>query len=310
MQRRIARVMGLRLKRFYQTGKVIPYILIFPTIVLLGIFDFYPVINMLGLSLQNYDMGRLYEAGYVGLANFRKIFMEDELFYESLWVSFKWVSIQISLQLTVGLAVALLLNRTFKGRGFIRALVFVPWAISGVLTSILFIMIYNQTMGLLNNLLIDLGVLKTGVAWLGNPTYVFSSVIAADLWRGFPFFAITLLAALQSIPREVNEACEVDGCGKIRQFVSITLPFLKQTIVFTTLLRIVWEFNSIDLIFNLTGGGPMNLTTTLTLYMYKTAILNWNYGYGSALAVVGAAILFVFAVIYLSLNKFGRGIYD
>jgi multiple sugar transport system permease protein len=299
-----------QIKRLFSVNRVFPYFLIFPSLVLLGTLDFYPLFKVVGLSMQNYNLARLYETGYVGFDNFRQIFLDKKLFYPSLWISAKWVFLQVSLQLVLGMIIALLLNQTFKGRGFVRALVFIPWAISGVLTAILFLMIYNQSIGLLNNVLMDLGLISKAVAWLGDPRYVFSSVIVADLWRGFPFFAITLLAALQSIPREVNEACDIDGCGPIRKFFSITLPYLKQTIVFTTLLRVVWEFNSVDLILNLTNGGPINYTTTLSIYMYKTAILQSNYGYGSALAVVGFAIMFVFAFTYLSLNKFGRGIHD
>lgn len=303
--------MGSRVKRLYLRSDIyFPYVLIFPTLTILAALEFFPALHVFSLSLQNYNFLRLYEAGYIGLENFRKIFYEDDLFYHSLWVSFKWVGVQVSLQLVGGLLVALLLNRTFKGRALVRALVFVPWAVSGVLTAILFFLIFNQQIGLLNHVLMDLGLIPNEIAWLVNRKWVFSSVIAADFWRGLPFFAITLLAALQGIPKEIEEACEIDGCGKVRRFFAITLPFLKQTIVFTTLLRAVWEFNSIDLIFNLTGGGPVNMTTTLTIYMMNVSTLSLNYGYGSALAVIGFAILSVFSIVYLALNRFGRGIYE
>lgn len=295
---------------FFRNDKLIPYILILPTIVLLGIMKFYPVSNVFALSFQNYSTSRLYEAGFVGLDNFRKLFVEDPLFIHTLWVSVKWVASQVGLQLIIGLLIAVLLNRQFAGRGIVRAIVFIPWAVSGVITSILFILIFNQHFGVLNYALIDLGILKEPIAWLVNLKTVFSAVVIADLWRGIPFFAITLLAALQTIPKDVYESCEIDGCGRYRAFFSITLPYLKSTIVFTTLLRIIWEFNSIDLIFNMTGGGPMQHTTTMTIYMMKTSILTGNYGYGSAIAVVGFVILLVFAAIYLSINRFGRGIND
>jgi multiple sugar transport system permease protein len=287
-----------------------PYMLIIPSLLVMGILTFYPVSKVFVLSFQNYNLTRLFEEGYIGLTNFKTIFFEDDLFYHTLWVSFKWVSTQVSLQLVFGLLIAVLLNRKFKGRGLARAIVFAPWAVSGVMTSILFILIFNQHFGVLNYALKDLGLAQDAIAWTANAKTVFPSIVIADLWRGIPFFAITLLAALQTIPKDVYESCEVDGCGRFRTFFSITLPYLKETIVFTTLLRTIWEFNSIDLIFNMTGGGPMHLTTTLTLYMMKTSIIAGNYGYGSALATVGFCILLVFATIYLYLNKFGRGIYD
>lgn len=296
--------------KLFRHDRALPYLLLLPTFLLLCMLEFVPALNVFSLSMQNYNLARLYEAGYVGLENFRKIFTEDELFYHSLWVTVKWVSIQVVAQLVCGLVVALLLNRQFKGRAAVRAIVFVPWAISGVLSAILFFLIFNQHIGLLNHLLTDLGITKERIAWLVNMNTVFPSVVAADLWRGLPFFAITLLAALQAIPQELNEACDVDGCGRIRKFFSITLPFLKQTIVFTTLWRAIGEFNSVDLIFNLTGGGPVDMTTTFTIYMMKTSTIGMNYGYGSALAVIGFVILFLFAIVYLALNKFGRGIHD
>lgn len=284
---------------------VFPYLLVAPSLLLMAMFIFYPVVNVFGLSLQNYSYARLYEAGFVGLANFKTLFWGDPLFYQSLGFTVKWVGAEIVLQLTLGLAVALLLNQVFKGRGLVRMLMFAPWAVSGVLTTMLWLLIFNQHVGLLNQVLKDTGIIKEAVAWLGNPNTVFGAVVVTELWRGLPFFAITLLAALQTIPQEIYESCDVDGCGSFRKFFFITLPYLKSAIVFTTLMRSIWEFNAIDIIFTLTGGGPMRLTTTLPVYLMQTAIIGGDLGYGAAIAVASFMILTCFAVIYLSLNKFG-----
>src|SRR5919205_1092217 len=116
-------------------------------------------------------------------------------------------------------------------------------------------------------------------AWLADSTTAFISVVIAELWRGIPFFAITLLASLQSIPEELYEAAKVDGASRVKSFLYVTLPSLKNTIILTTLLRVVWEFNNVDLLFNLTGGGPANSTTTLSMYIAKLAVKGSNFGY-------------------------------
>lgn len=286
--------------------RLFPYLLILPTVLLIAVVMVYPIFRVFDLSLQSYDFTRIWEKGYVGLEHFRHIFTEDELFFESLWITLRWVFLEVSLQLVFGLMVALLLNQTFRLRGLVRSLVLVPWAVSGVLTTMLWALMYNQHIGVINDLLKKLGILDSSIAWLANTDTVFGSVVVAELWRGIPFFAITLLASLQSIPNEVYESCEVDGCGKVKKLWYITLPYLKESIIFATLLRAIWEFNSIDMIFTMTAGGPMNMTTTLPIYMMKTSILDGNYGYGSALGVVTFLFLLIFVLFYLKLNGYGR----
>ncbi len=283
-----------------------PYFFILPALFFIGVFLLYPVGNMFYYSFQNYNMALPFLNGFAGLDNFLKIFAKDRIFYSSLLVSAQWVFVEVFWQLVLGLIVALLLNRSFKLRGLFRALTFSPWAISGVLTSMMWSLMYNQNMGIINDLLIRLGLIRHPVGWLGNMNTVFNSVIVAELWRGIPFFAILLLAALQTIPEEQYEACWVDGGGWWKQFCYITLPYLKNTIVLSTLLRAVWEFNQVDLIYTLTGGGPARLTTTLSMYIVDQAINANNFGYGSALSVVAFVILLAFAGIYLSISQFDK----
>ncbi len=294
--------------KFFGNDRVYPYLLIAPSLLLIALLMLVPLFSVFKLSLQNYSMTSLYGRGFIGLKNFLDIIGGDSVFWHSIPVTIQWVVIEVVCQLVFGMIVAVLLNRTFKGRGLARATMFIPWAVSGVLTTMLWLLIFNQHIGLLNDLLRRLGIIHSNVAWLANPNTVFGSVILAELWRGIPFFAITLLAALQTIPLEIYESAKVDGCGPVRQFFWITLPFLKEAIVFSTLMRAIWEFNNIDMIFTMTGGGPVYLTTTLPIYMMQTAIIEGNYGYGSALAVFIFVILMLFTISYLAMNKFGRSI--
>ena len=283
-----------------------PYLLILPSFILMVLIFAYPIIKVFSLSLQNYNFADFKNQGFVGLANFKTFFIEDDVVPQAIIFSLKWVIGEVGLQLVFGMILALILNRAFKGRGFVRSLALIPWAVSGILTTMLWMLILNQSAGLVNNLLILAGVNPGSVpAWLANPQLVFGSVIMIELWRGLPFFAITLLASMQSIPGELYEASEIDGASAYCGFRYITLPYLKETIVLTTLLRAVWEFNSTDMIFSLTGGGPVNLTTTLSIHMMKTAIVNGNYGYGSAIGVVVFLALLLFATLYSKLSLLG-----
>lgn len=282
-----------------------PYILIFPACLLMGLIMIYPLGKVFYLSFQHYNPTKPFTNRFAGFDNFITIFTKKE-FYNALGVSARFVACEVVLQLIFGMIVALILNQKFKGRGFFRALTFIPWALSGVLTAVLWSIMFNQHFGVLNDLLSKLGIIKEPIAWLANTKFVLGSVIVAELWRGIPFFAISLLAAMQGLPDDIYEAARVDGSTKFQTFRFITLPMLKNTIVLTTLLRTIWEFNSVDLIYSLTGGGPVGKTTTLSMLIANQAIKTSNYGYGSALSVVSFAILAVIAVIYMKLSGFGK----
>jgi len=288
------------------SSKYLPYAFISPAIILIAAFLVYPVYNVFYYSMQNYNAAKPWINGFIGFDNFIEIFTQDKIFFPSLLVSLKWVFCEISLQFTLGLILALILNKTFRLRGLARAAVFAPWAISGVLTSMIWSLMYNGQMGVINDLLLKTGIIHSPIAWLANMNVVFGSVVVAELWRGIPFFAIMILAGLQGIPNEIYEACEMDGGNKLHKFYYIIIPFLKDTIVLSTLLRTVWEFNNVDLIYTLTGGGPAHATTTLVMYIANTATRDSNFGYGSALAVIAFFILLIFAIIYLKLSNFGK----
>ncbi|MCR8634209.1 carbohydrate ABC transporter permease [Paenibacillus radicis (ex Xue et al. 2023)] len=284
----------------------LPYILIAPAVLLIMSFLFYPMANVFYYSFQNFNPAKPYYNGFIGLDNFKAIFSQDELFYSSLLISFKWVSIEVIFQLIFGLLIALLLSQAFAFRGLFRSISIMPWAVSGVITSTMWSLLFNEHMGLINSLLIKFGFIEKNFAWLADLKTVFPAVIITELWRGIPFFAITMLAALQTIPQDLYESARVDGAGRWKSFIHITLPFLKNSIILSTLLRAVWEFNNVDLLFTMTGGGPANTTTTLTMYVANQAIISQNFGYGSALTVISFIILLIFAMGYLRLSRFGK----
>lgn len=293
-------------KKKYDKRKLIPYLFILPSFLIILGFLFYPIAMVFYYSVQHYDISAPYYNRFAGLDNFIQIFTQDKLFFPSLLISLKWVVTEVGLQLVFGMILALLLNQTFKFRGIVRAVAFIPWAISGVLASVMWSLMFNEHMGVFNDFLMKVGLISEPKAFLASTSTAFTAVVIAELWRGIPFFAITLLASLQSIPNELYEAAKVDGANRWKSFIYVTLPQLKNTIILTTLLRVVWEFNNVDLLFNLTGGGPAHSTTTLTMYIAELAVHGSNFGYGSALTVVSFGILLIFAVLYLRLSRYEK----
>lgn len=282
----------------------LPYLLISPAALLMLGFIAYPMLSVLFYSLQHYNVTKPWRNGFAGTENFTRILTDDPLFWQSLAFSAKWVVAEVSLQLALGLVLALLVNQTFVGRGLARALVFSPWAVSGVLTTTIWMLIYNPSTGL-SRYLADAGIGEYGTSVLSDTGTVFWAAVVAELWRGVPFFAILLLADLQSVSRDLYEAASVDGANRWRRFFHITLPHLKDAIILSTLLRAVWEFNNVDLLYTLTGGGPAGETTTLPLYVANLGIKGHDFGYASALTTVAFVILLFCSILYLRLSKFG-----
>ncbi|PWK83780.1 carbohydrate ABC transporter membrane protein 1 (CUT1 family) [Lentzea atacamensis] len=281
-----------------------PYALIAPTLLLMAVFLVYPIASVGWFSLRQHTVTQPWKNGFIGFENFRRMLFDDPLFWQSLVFSAKWVFVEVGLQLVLGLILALIVNETFIGRAVARSLVFSPWAVSGVLTTGIWILLYNPSTGVFQQLA-QWGIGDPGTSVLGDPATVFPATVVTELWRGVPFFAILLLADLQTIPNDLYEAASVDGAGRWRRFISVTLPHLRDAIVLSTLLRAVWEFNNVDLIYTLTGGGPANQTTTLPLYVARKAVDSHDFGYGSALTMAGFVILLFFSILYLRLSKFG-----
>ncbi|MEU4234272.1 sugar ABC transporter permease [Nonomuraea sp. NPDC026600] len=277
------------------------YLLIAPAVVLVLVFLFYPVLSVFWESLRHHNLTRPLDDGFAGLDNYRAL-LADELFWRSLRFTAQWVFVEVGLQFVFGLALALVLNRTFVGRGLARALAFSPWAVSGILTTTIWILLYNPTTGI-GHYLASMGIGEYGTSLLSDPGTTFWALVLAELWKGIPFFAILILADLQSVPLELYEASNVDGAGPLRRFSAVTWPHIRKAVVIATLLRAVWEFNNVDLLYTMTAGGPAGSTTTLPLYVAQTAIHDQDFGYGSALTVTAFLLLTFASLVYLRISS-------
>lgn len=285
--------------------RIVPWIFLLPVlIVLLAMFG-YPLIKSIVMSFQNYKLTAPDDVYFNGIENFKKLFINQETGM-ILKNSLAYVIISVVGQLLLGMILALALKKPFRGRGVYQSIVFLPWAFSGFVVGLIFRWSFNGEYGVVNDLLLKLGLIKEKIAWLGTPGLSLAVIIIAMIWIGIPFFAIMILAALQSIPADVYEAAEVDGCGVIRQFFQITLPYIKPTLVTTTLLRTIWIFNSFDLIVVVSGGGPANTSQTLTSYMYSAAFGSYDLGFAAAIGVMLMIVLGIYALLFLKITRYDK----
>ena len=282
-----------------------PWLFLLPVLVVLLLLFGYPLINSIVMAFQNYKLTAPNDIYFNGFENFKKLFGDpDGLMI--LKNSIIYVVISVAGQFLLGLTLALALKKQFKGRGLYQSIVFLPWAFSGFVVGLIFRWSFNGEYGVVNNLLMKLGIIDNNIAWLGTPGYSLAVVIIAMIWMGIPFFAIMILAALQSIPADVYEAADVDGCGTVRQFFQITLPYIKPTLITTVLLRTIWIFNSLDLVVIITDGGPANSSQTLPAYMYSKAFGSYDFGFAAALGVMLMIILGLYALILLKVTKYDK----
>jgi len=234
-------------------------------------------------------------AKYVGLGNFEKI-MHDQNFWDGLGRTIVYAGASVALQMVLGIAIALVLNQPFKGNQFLRGATVVPYIIPVVVVTIGWEWILDYDTGIVNEFIAALGFSR--VQFLSVDLAMFTSIMLST-WAWTPFVTLVFLSGLQTIPDELYESAMLDGAGRWRQFVSITLPSLKELIIMTLLLRGIWMFNKLDLINLLTGGGPLQRTETLPIYIYHSLFKLFNVGYGSALAVISFVIMMVALAVYL-----------
>ncbi|MBP8932578.1 MAG: sugar ABC transporter permease [Paracoccus sp.] len=278
--------------------QVMPLALLSPAVLVTLAIVFFPMIQTAWMSLHEYVLFRPKKFDWVGLQNYFAVF-QDEVFWISLRHTVIWIAITVPAQALLGLATALLLNQPFPWRPLARALIIIPWALPSVVIALMWAWIYDSNYGILNDLLLRIGLLETSIPWLANPDTALYAIILTLTWQGFPFFAVMILAGLQSIPRSYYEAASLDGASSLRQFWHITLPGISGVLFTAFLLRVIWVANSMDVIFVMTGGGPGYATYTLPLYAFIEARTNLDFGYGSALAMTFTILLLGIVVLYL-----------
>lgn len=284
---------------FSKQEKITGWVMLLPALLVLGLVFIYPIARAFWLSWFTENLGTQLQPVFSGLSNYQRM-IGDGRFWQSLWNTSVFTLFSVVLELLLGLGVALVLNKAFFGRGVVRTVAIIPWALPTAVMGLAWAWIFNDQYGVVNDILLRLGLIDTGINWLGTPTLAMIALIVADVWKTTPFISIILLAGLQSISEDLYEAHKMDGASPWQSFWQITLPLLMPQILIALLFRFAQSFGIFDLVQVMTGGGPAGSTETVSIYIYSTVMRYLDFGYGAALVVV-TFLLLVLAVAIISL---------
>jgi multiple sugar transport system permease protein len=273
-----------------------------PLVLFTTAFILVPVAGTLVTSLHR-DVTFLPEA-FTGAQNYLRL-LSDAHFWQSMRFTLLFVGASVALELIFGLAFALLLNESMPGRGLLRVIVLVPWAIPVAVSARVWELVYNYEFGLFNYLMQKIGLSDAPINWLGTSAGAFAALVISDVWKTTPFVTIVLLAGFSSIPGDLYRQAMVDGTHFLQRFVHVTLPLLRPVIAVALLFRTIDAIRIFDLIYVLTGGGPGGATTSLSLYSFRY-YASGDFGYGSAISVVVFLLAGLLAVGYIRVGKFGE----
>jgi len=267
-----------------------------PTMVLLGMFIAYPFVRGIMLSVTSSRVG--VPGDFVGLANYVKIW-NDSIFRTAVYNTFLYTGVTTVFKLGLGLWLALLLNRNFRGKAFTRAFILLPFIIPTVLSTFAWKWMFDPTFSVLNWLFYKLGLISSAINWLGDPDLAMLSIIIVNIWRGVPFFAISLLAGLQTISPDLNEAAAIDGAKPWQRFIHITWPLLLPVTMVVVLFSVIQTFADFQIVYVMTGGGPANATHLFATYAYQLGVGTGILSMGAAVSLAMFPILFLIVIFQL-----------
>jgi len=273
------------------------WIMMFPSILILSMIAVFPVLRTFWLSLHEMvltDPGSGFP--FVGLRNYASL-LQDTRSWDAVFFTFRFTTVTVSLELIFGFAAALLMNQTFRGRGFVRAAILVPWAIPTSVSAMMWTFIFNDQFGMFNDVLFRLRIIDQYRAWLATPQDTFMALVITDVWKTTPFVALIILAGLQLIPQQLYEAAKIDGANAFQRFFHVTLPNIRSTVLVALLFRSMEAFRVFDLVAVMTGGA--HRTESVALYAYNIKMRFLDFGYGSAMAVFIFMIIFIMSLIYM-----------
>jgi len=267
-----------------------------PVLLFMLVLIAYPLLSVLWQSVRYVNLVNPGIRGFAGLDNFRTV-LEDEDIGPALYNTVLWTVLSVAGEYVLGLVSALALARDVRGRGLFRAMIIIPWVIPIVVAGLTWTWMLTPEYGVLNHWLVQLGIIRQPIAWLGQPGTALLTVTLVNIWRSFPFYTISLLAALQAIPQDLHEAAAVDGAGPLTRFRVITMPHLRTVSLTLILIHVIWTAINFDFIWVMTQGGPLNASETLPIMIYRYAMQQFDVGAGCALAsmMMGfmACIMFV-----------------
>ncbi len=279
------------------------WLLVIPACLLLLLVYAYPIGRAFWLSLFTENLSTQLQPVFSGFDNYIRM-AGDGRFWRTMWNTSVFTVATLVLEVLLGLGVALVLDRSFRGRGMVRTIAILPWALPTALIALTWTWIFDGEYGVWNDILLRLNAISSGINWLGEPTLAMMATIAADVWKTTPFISILILAGLQSIPQDLYEAYAIDGATPWQSFRNITLPLILPQISIAALFRFAQAFGIFDLIQVMTGGGPGGATEVVSLYLYATVMRYLDFGYGAALVVVTfLSLIAIVAIASLYLAK-------
>jgi multiple sugar transport system permease protein len=282
--------------RVLEDERWLAVVLLLPTLILLGLFIAYPFAKGVLLSVTDAKVG--VPGTYVGLQNFA-VLAQDSIFREAVWNTCVYTGVTTVFKLALGLWLAVLLNRHFKGKALTRAFILLPFIIPTVLSTFAWKWMFDPTFSVINWLLFHLGLITGRINWLGNPQLAMISVIIVNIWRGVPFYAISLLAGLQTINPELQEAAAIDGARPFQRFWYVTWPLLLPVTMVVVLFSVIQTFADFQLVYVLTGGGPANATQLFATYAYQLGVGTGLLSQGAAVSLAMFPVLLVVVIVQL-----------
>jgi len=292
-------------KRYFKRNVGLLFVL--PALIYMLIFVGYPVIRNIILSFQDVTAGNLVrgDKNFVALGNYAELF-KDDVFVSSVWNTLLYTVLCLVFQFVIGFALAMFFSKKFKFAKPVRGLLLVPWMMPVTVTALIFRLLFATDIGVINYVLRSLHIIDANIEWLTTPGPALFALICANVWIGIPFNMILISTGLTTIPKELYESASIDGAGKFQKFVKITLPLLKPTIESVLILGFIYTFKVYDLVYVMTGGGPVNSTHMLSTYSYKLSFEMFKYSKGSAVANVLLVILLIVGLFYIKVTTEGE----
>lgn len=271
------------------------YIFVFPVVAVLALLVIYPLCFGGYISLFKTNLVKKWD--FVGLKYYLGA-LKDVDFHEQMLVTLQFTFWVVLGHFVIGMILAILLNRDFKGRVFFRIILLLPWLFPDSVIALLFKWIFNAVYGIFNQMMLGLGVIDQNVSWLGTSQYALPMVILTCIWKGYPMIMMMILAGLQAVPTDIVEAARIDGANGLKVFRHVTIPCLKPVLLVTLVLDTVWWFKHYTLVWVLTGGGPGNDTSLVSIAIYKLSFDQFNFGKAAAYSVIVFVICFVIGLVY------------
>ena len=270
------------------------YIMVAPAIILLVVLVAYPFCLALWLSLTNKTVGN--DGTYVGLHNFRNQ-LDSQIFRMAFRNTVWYTFLTTVIKFVLGFALALLLNQEFRGRKFFRAAILMPWIVPSVLSTMAWLWLFDSNLSSLNWLFKNLHLIHKNLPFLTDPKWAMGSIVTVNVWRGTPFLAITILAGLQTIPRDLYEAASLDGASQLVKFTRITVPLVMPVVLIVMIVSIIGTFSDIQIVYALTGGGPINATQVLATLSYSSGLKSGLLGQGAAISLYMFPVMLLMVVL-------------